>query len=201
MLLPVLLLLAQPVPAADCGMVIASDGGGCRECAMGDLGADALRYYTGADVALLPAAELGISLQAGPIDEQALAESFPTDGTIVVKTMSREELCALLEQGVGHITLGEDERIDEEQSASKDFFCPAGLTFCYDASAPVGERLYELETESDAEYLTVAVPAEYADGTPVGTVREAVAAWASYCGTLNPPDTGRIQSSPKLCVN
>jgi len=187
-------LLSLPCYAAVCGFVIESDGNACRECALGDLGADAVRACTHADIALLSAGELGIGLQPGPVDESDIAESFPTNGTVVVLEMNRRELELLLEQSLSHITLGEDERIDEAASAYDGFFCVSGMCMSFDASAPIGQRLYELTTESAADTLTVAVTAEYADGEAVCTLREAVTAYLDGIDKLDPPTADRIKA-------
>ena len=67
-MLAALLLLAGSAAAAEVGMVVASDGAMCRECELGDLGADALRFYTGADIALFASGDLGVGLQPGVLD-------------------------------------------------------------------------------------------------------------------------------------
>lgn len=157
--------------AAEVGMVVASDGALCRECELGDLGADALRRYTGADIALFALGDLGIGLQPGPADETALR--------------------ALLEQSVAQITLDENERIDEMASANADFFCVSGFSFAYDASAPEGARIYELTLEDGT--VTAALPARYTGGESVCTVREAVTAYLDELGTVQPPEGGRIR--------
>ena len=186
------LLLAQPVYAAECVDRLDSDGDRCRECALGDFGADALRAYTGADVALFASGDLGITLPAGNIDASAIADSFPADETVVVAEVTAGQLRELLEQSVSRITLGGDERIDETASAYDGFFCVSGFTFSYDASAPVGERMYDFDL-ADGTY-TLAVSAKYAEGNPAGTIRQAVTAYCDELGQVSPPEGGRIRA-------
>lgn len=183
--------LTMPVLAAEVGMVVASDGMLCGECELGDLGADALRVYTGADIALFASGDLGIGLQPGTVDEGKIAQSFPNDEPVVVVELDEAALRALLEQSVAAIVLDENERIDQTASASADFFCVSGFTFAYDASAPVGERIYELNLERNT--VTAALPARYAAGETVCTVREAVAAYLDGPETIQPPEGGRIR--------
>lgn len=186
-----LLLLGGSAMAAEVGMVVASDGALCRECELGDLGADALRRYTGADIALFALGDLGIGLQPGPADEQAIVQSFPNDAAVAVAELDEAALRALLEQSVAQITLDENERIDEMASANADFFCVSGFSFAYDASAPEGARIYELTLEGDT--VTAALPARYTGGESVCTVREAVTAYLDEQGTVQPPEGGRIR--------
>lgn len=185
------LLLTGAASAATCGEVITTDGGLCRESALGNLAADAMRAYTGADAALFPVGDMGINLLPGEITEQAIADSFPNDRAIVLVTLPEAEFRALLEQGLSKITLAETETIDEAASANPDFFCISGFTLEYDASAPVGSRLYTLEV---TDPITVALPAGYLDGEEVGTVREAVQAYCEAQGTVTAPACDRIKA-------
>lgn len=188
-----LLVLSGSALAAVCGSRIDSDGDRCRECALGNFGADALRFFTGADLALFASGDLGITLPAGEITEQRLAESFPYDKAIVLMDVRREELAALLEESLSRITLGADERIDTAASAYDGFFCVSGFGFSWDASAPVGQRLYDLPLE-DRTY-TLALPAEYAPDTAdlrsAGTIREAVSAYCESLGEVTAPAADR----------
>lgn len=188
------LLLATAAAAAQVGMVVASDGQLCSECELGDLGADALRSYTGADIALFASGDLGIGLQPGEADETAIARSFPNDAPVVVAELDEAALRSLLEQSVAAIVLDENERIDAEGSASADFLCVAGFSFSYDASAPVGGRLYDLELDFSGGTVTAALPARYAEGEQVCTIREAVTAYLEAQDTVQPPEGGRIRA-------
>lgn len=186
-----LLALSAPALALSCTDRIDSDGNMCRECALGNFGADALRWYTGADIALFAAGDLGITLAAGEVTEQNLSDSFPHDKPIVVTEVTAEELRALLEESLSHITLGPDEAIDEIASAYEGFFCVSGFTYSYDASAPVGQRVYVLPLKG--ETLTLAISSEYASGDKVCTIREAVTAYCEDLGSLAPPEGERIR--------
>ena len=184
------LLLAMPAYAAVCEETIPSDGNLCRECALGNFAADALRMYTGADIALFPLGELGISFLPGEITEKTIEDSFPNDIEIVTASMTGEELSALLEQSVSHITLSSEESIDEAASAYGGFFCVSGMVFSYDASAPAGTRLYDFGITGS---VTVAAPAGYLDGVPNGTIREAVRSWCNHLGSVSPSKETRIR--------
>ncbi len=191
-----LLALSAPAwAAAVCVSRVDSDGDMCRECALGNFGADALRWYFGADLALFASGDLGITLAAGDINEQSIADSFPADKSIVVVELDTAALRALLEESLSHITLGADEAIDAEASAYEGFFCVSGFTYSYDASAPVGSRVYELPLEEGV--YTLAVSAEYApeaqSAQPAGSIREAVTAYCESLGSVTPPEGERIR--------
>ena len=186
-LLVALSCLGGSALAAVCNMRIDSDGDMCRECALGNFGADALRAYTGADIALFASGDLGITLPAGTITPDTIADSFPRDRTIVIAEVTADELRLMLEESLGHITLGGDESIDVAASAYEGFFCISGFTYSYDASAPIGQRVYDLPLDG---VYTLAVSADYAEGAEAGTIREAVTAYCDSLDTVTPPADG-----------
>ena len=53
------------------------------------------------------------------------------------------------------------------------FFCVSGFTYSYDASAPVGQRVYVLPLKGES--LTLAISSEYASGDKVCIIVAAVA--------------------------
>lgn len=188
--LAAVLLLSGRALAAVCSDRIDSDGFMCRECALGNFGADAIRAYTGADIALFASGDLGITLPAGDVTPERIADSFPSDSPLVVTEVTAEELRQILEDSLSHITLGPDERIDADASAWEGFFCVSGFTYSYDASAPAGERICKFLPDG---VYTLAISGEYGTGREAGTIREAVTAWCESCGTVSPPeDNDRI---------
>lgn len=189
-----LLALSIPAFAAVCTQRIDSDGSACRECALGNFGADALRAFTGAELALFAAGDLGITLPAGEISEQRLAESFPEDSPIAVVEVSPETLRALLEESLSRILLSGDERIDTAASGYDGYFSVSGFTYSCDLSAPAGQRVYELPLE-DRSY-SLALPAAYAPAGTVqsaGSLREAVRYHCDTLGSVEAPDTDRVK--------
>ena len=184
-------LLPVNVLAAECVERLDSDGYGCQECVLGDFAADAMRCVCGTEIALCASGDLGITLPAGALTRADFENSFPTDSTIVVTTISGEDLRALLEASLSGITLNEKEEIDKQLSASPDFFCISGFTFSYDASAPVGERVYNWEY--DEREFTLAVSSAYQEGTPVDTLARICWDYAECEGTIEAPEGDRIQ--------
>ena len=190
-LLAAVFLLSGSALAAVCDMRIDSDGDMCRECALGNFGADAIRAYTGADIALFASGDLGITLPAGDVTPERINDSFPYDREIVVTEVTAEELRLLLEESLSHIVLTEAEVIDPVASAYEGYFCISGFEYTCDASAPVGQRVYVLPLKD--ETLTLAISSEYASGDKVCTIREAVTAYCGQLETVAPPaDNDRI---------
>lgn len=184
-------LLSGSVFAAVCDDRIDSDGDMCRECALGNFAADAIRVYTGADIALFASGDLGITLPAGDITGERIADSFPYDREIIITEITAEELRLLLEESLSNITLTDAEIIDTEASAYEGYFCISGFEYTCDASAPVGQRVYTLPLKG--ENLTLAVSGEYAEGDAVCTIREAVTAYCIQLESVTPPsDNDRI---------
>ena len=120
-----------------------------------------------------------------------MADSFPTDTQYVLAELTEQELRDILEDSLSHIVLGSDETLDEAASAWEGFLCISGFSYSYDASAPVGSRVYALGVDSGA--LRAAVPASCSGGVAVGTLREAASAYCLELETVVPPDTGRIR--------
>lgn len=190
-LLAAAFLLSGSALAAVCDMRIDSDGDMCRECALGNFGADAIRAYTGADIALFASGDLGITLPAGEVTPERIKDSFPHNREIVITEVTAHELRLLLEESLSHIVLTEAEVIDPVASAYEGYFCISGFEYTCDASAPVGQRVYVLPLKD--ETLTLAISSEYASGDKVCTIREAVSAYCSQLETVAPPmDNDRI---------
>lgn len=138
-------------------------------CDLGGLAADALRYAAGAELALVPGGVLASDLPQGSVTRVGFEAVFSENSDVWVISVTPAELVSLLETSVSHIeTDMETESINRERSAWAGFAQISGFSFRYDATAPVGSRLYRLETE-DGEVLdpsdrtsafSLALPAE-----------------------------------------
>lgn len=135
----------------------------CYECTLGDATADAVRAATGADVAIICGGDLKRNLLPGELTYDKLERSFEPERYISVLTVTPKTICEILEAGLSHITLNEQQRIDPENSLYEGFPQISGLMIKYDASAPPGERVYEiklgsekLDPEDDATLLNLA---------------------------------------------
>ena len=182
------------------------------ESDLGSFGADALRWFAGADAALLPAGDLGETLQAGEITPEAVAASFPEDEELIALTVTGEELYRLLEGSVSHVQLLETERVDWEASEFGGFLHLSGLRVTYDYSANPGTRVYRLTDETgeviqadgqdtyllattrsvlEGAYGDAALNAS--DARTVGTLREAVEEYIRSQESFDRPSSGRIK--------
>ena len=211
------LLLVSPVLAAVPGqsqvlLRATEDGypGACRDVGLGSYTADTLRQAAGTDFAFLPTGLLGLNLQTGPVDDDALSLSFPVDEAIYVVSLTAPDLKALLEQAAAPLSLNESEQLDRDASTWDGFLQLSGLHAIYDVSSLPGQKLYELKLDDATEpdltdetlVFTAAVPASLLDGTygypvrtperEVGSLRALVAERITAEGIDTEPDDDRI---------
>lgn len=140
-------LLIPTALASEAGMVydlLVGDGAGYGETALGDAVADAMAEQTGADVAILPAGALHGNLRGGQVTREEICRAV--DGSLLLATaeVTPEQLYLLLEAGLERLTVDEREQLDVQASDSELFPQISGFDLWIDASAPVGERVYEL---------------------------------------------------------
>lgn len=115
-----------------------------EECSLGDAAADALRDYAGTDIAFLPGGVFEYNLLGGDVTQEDISLVFPGNDTLGTAELTAEQVWDLLEYSVSAITVGEDDRVDWEQSLSDGFLQISGLRFRFDASSPPGERVIEV---------------------------------------------------------
>lgn len=139
-------------------------GSTLEETALGDVTADAVRWATDADVAIVNGGYIVANLQPGEVYEQDIISLFSKPEKLVVLTMTQSELKECLEIGVSHIQVGPDEKIDVAESKFDGFPQVSGVSFRYDPSAPIGKRIMDMETEETGGQLTVACTLEMAQG-------------------------------------
>lgn len=186
------------------------ESGTCRDVSLGSYAADTIRQAAGTDLALLPSGLLGLNLQAGPVDDEALALSLPRDETVCVVSLSAVQLKELLEISAAPLTLDETERLDREASTWDGFLQLSGLHVIYNVPSLAGNKVYELKLDDGTEpdltddtlMFTAAVPQSLLDGTygypaltperEVGTLRELVGLRIAAEGITQAPDDRRI---------
>ncbi|MBR3397446.1 MAG: 5'-nucleotidase C-terminal domain-containing protein [Lachnospiraceae bacterium] len=116
----------------------------CVECTMGNAVADAMCKYLNTDIAIACGGDFKANLPAGDITWDELQSAFAKDRTLATAAVSVRQLREILEAGVSHIQMNESERIDEAASVYDGFPQISGFTLYYDASAPVGQRVYDI---------------------------------------------------------
>lgn len=151
------LLACSPALAAEDGETVGTvetlirgntgNGSAVEETDLGDVTADALAAVSGADVAIVNGGELRANLQAGQRTRSDIAAVFEENRTLAVADVTAAQLWSILEYGVSFAALGEDLKIDAEQSEFAGFPQVSGLWFQYDLSAPVGERVTSVELD------------------------------------------------------
>ena len=185
------------------------DGNTTREMPLCDTVADSMRTVCGADVAILNGGDVIHNLDSGPVSWGELKALFLEDRPLAVAEVTGDELKLILEVGVSHATMDmTSETLDVRRSSFDGFPQVSGITFRYDPTAPIGDRIVEIRltdgTElSEDQTLTLAAseymlsggydyPALPHENKSV-TLAEALAAQFRD-GTLAAPETGRITS-------
>lgn len=184
------------------------------ESALADMVADALKSELDADVAIVNGGDLRADLPRGAVTRGKLEGLFIADRPVATAVVSPAQLYAMLEAGVSHIVLAEDERIDHERSDVYGGFPQvSGIRYRYDASAPVGQRVMEVYLEDgtallpddESTRLTLAATAFMFSGGydyPVvnsaehaRTLVDILAAYVQVEGTVTQPADGRIRAA------
>lgn len=117
------------------------------ETSIGDLCADAARTVSGADIAILNSGDMGGNLIGGEITYADCKRIFNEDRTLATVTITPAKLKDILEIGVSHIVLNEEEMIDREESAWGGFPQISGFEFDYDVGVLVGNRVHEVRID------------------------------------------------------
>lgn len=124
------------------------------ETSIGDLCADAARAVSGADIAILNSGDIGGNLIGGDITYADCRRIFNEDRTLVTVTVTPAKLKDILEVGVSHIVINEEEMIDREESAWGGFPQISGFEFDYDVGVLVGNRVHEVRIDGVVQDLT-----------------------------------------------
>lgn len=125
--------------------IIDAAGAEYDECALGDLTADALRWATGADIALVGGGLLRTNLPYGELTGAVLEAAYTDNAAVRVYELGGETLYSLFELSVGRECQQETGELDPAASAFAGFLQVSGVRLVWDASAPAGSRVYRLE--------------------------------------------------------
>jgi len=142
-----------------------------EECSLGNLVADAARYYLETDVAIICGGDLAGNLSPGELTKDELIGVFAEDRVLATTSVTVKSLREILETGVSHITLDESEKVDGILSSYDGFPQISGFVFYYDVSSPAGERVYDIKIDGesvdlsdDRRYLTLSAPGYMLEG-------------------------------------
>ena len=109
-----------------------------QESELGNLCADAFRWRTGADIAVCNGGDLRTSLPAGDVTRRDIMSVMPFGNTIQVAEVSGQVIYEMLEHSVfGY------------PAAFGGFLNVSGLTFTFDPTLPVGQRVSEVYVNDD----------------------------------------------------
>jgi 5'-nucleotidase len=121
-----------------------------RECALGSLVADALRWQTGTDVALMNGGGLRGGLQAGTLLRGGVLELLPFINRMSTLSVTGADLLLALENGVSRVG---------ESSGTGRFPQVSGMRYTYDPAQPAFSRITALEIlDSDGVTYTPVDP-------------------------------------------
>lgn len=141
------------------------------ETQIGDLAADAALFAAEADIALICGGNLGRNILGGDAAYSDCRAVFKEDKRLAVVSVSPAELKDILEVGVSHIVLNDEELIDREASAWGGFPQIAGFELEYDASSLPGGRIrwiringQKLDTADNAARLSLCVSEDMLNG-------------------------------------
>ena len=104
-----------------------------KETEFGNLVTDAMRDVSGADIAVTNGAGICASIEVGDITKKNLITAFPYGNYVVTIKLTGNEIKAMLEHSV-----------DTYPEPIQYFLQVSGMTFKFDASKPVGSRVYDV---------------------------------------------------------
>lgn len=126
-----------------------------RETAIGNLVADSIRAYSGAEIAVANGGGIRASLYQGEVTGEDLASLCPYDNQILVVKMTGSVLKEMLENGLSALKSSED-------VPGGRFLQVSGIRYEFDGTKPEGERLISVTKEDgtgikDTSEYTVAI--------------------------------------------
>ncbi|HRE49600.1 MAG TPA: 5'-nucleotidase C-terminal domain-containing protein [Aggregatilineales bacterium] len=124
----------------------------CRgeECALGNLITDAMRFESGAQIAIMNGGAIRAGLPAGTITNGEILEILPFENLLSTFKLRGSDVVLALENSVS--------RVDADSGTGR-FLQVSGLRYSYLLSAPVGERIVSVEIASeDGKSFTPIVP-------------------------------------------
>lgn len=164
-----------------------------EQCELGSTATDAMREAADTQLALLETSVLVGDLSQGEVTEEMLQKVFAEDREIVTASVTPALLCQMLEQSVNQIEVNpETEQVREETMAFDGFCQISGFTFCYDASAPSGQRIQsitlddgtELTLDDKSSIFTLAITRELAEGAYGFPAMEYTSTGKTLCDAL-----------------
>ena len=164
-----------------------------HESELGNLTADAFRWKTGADIAIINGGDLRTDLPSGAITRGDILSIFPFSNTLEVVEIDGRSIKAMLEHSVAFYP-------DEFGG----FMNVSGMTFTFDPSARVGARISDVyigdePLENSKTYTLAAAdfPLSGGDGFEMLAGRKTVGKYGStedavveYLNTVGMPDIG-----------
>ncbi|MEM9955481.1 MAG: 5'-nucleotidase C-terminal domain-containing protein [Chloroflexota bacterium] len=140
----------------------------CRveECNLGNLIADAQRWETGTDVAIMNSGGIRRDLPAAELTLGELLEVQPFSNTIATMDVTGDVLLAALENGVSRVGFNEDGLLTRDDNSGR-FPQVSGMRFSFDPNLESGSRVTEVEIlQEDGSYVPLDPAATYSLTVP-----------------------------------
>ena len=159
--------LRQRSIGATTDVTLVGDRTVCRveECILGNIIADALRWETGADIAMMNGGGIRADIPAGEITLGEVLTVHPFGNLVSTFDLSGADIVEALENSVSRIQLTEDGQI-QRGGASGRFMQVSGLRFTYNPEAEPGNRVTSVEVEQeDGSFAPIDPDATYSMAT------------------------------------
>lgn len=133
---PVVALDGKNATAAD-DFIYNRDDCRSKECPVGDLIADSMRYRANSQIAMVNGGGFRDSLKAGEITQGAIWRVLPFSNRLSIVKISGADLLVALENGVS--------RVGSTQGGTGRFPQVSGMRYSYDPKAPENKRILQVE--------------------------------------------------------
>lgn len=165
----------------------------CRveECAMGNIVADALRWETGAQIALMNGGGIRASIEAGEITLGEVLTVHPFGNQVATFQISGADVVAALENGVSQLQVV-DGAVSRDGLAGR-FPQVSGMRYTVDPTLEPGSRIVSVEVQGeDGTYAPIDPEAIYSVVT-INFVRTGGDEYTVFAeNAINPYDFGRL---------
>lgn len=159
---PVEALRSEPTGATS-EVALTGDRLVCRveECNLGNLIADAYRWETGADIAIMNGGGIRANIDTGEITFGEVLEVLPFGNTVATMDIDGASIVAALENGVSTIILNDAGQV-QRGGANGRFPQVSGIRYGYDPNLEAGSRITFVEVlQDDGTYAPIDESATY----------------------------------------
>jgi len=186
-------LMNTPIGAST-ELDLVGDRSVCRveECSLGNIVADAMRWETGADIALMNGGGIRADLLAGEITLGAILTLHPFGNQISIFDSAGADILAALENSVKDLRLDDAGNVSREGLGGR-FLQVSGLRYVVDVTQDPGARVVEVWIEDAAGSYTPLDPTATYFVATIGFIRTGGDGYTMFAeNAIAPYDFGRI---------